>query len=133
MRVYCIQTDYPFFGMPKIRELWQKLCYIYSGVTCHFSLHAELPFRGKMEWIFIPFYPCRVEWTGHAIPFYPFPVHISLAPYFPMQNMCPFVFAMGKYIAFYIVLITELVTIPEVVVVIVVVQLTCNHNCSHIF
>ena len=86
-----------------------------------------------MEWIFIPFYPCRVEWTGHAIPFYPFPVHISPAPYFPMQNMHPFVFAMGKYIAFYVILITKLVTIPEVVVIVVVIQLTCNHNCSHIF
>ena len=86
-----------------------------------------------MDWIFIPFYPCRVEWTGHAIPFYPFPVHISPAPYFPMQNIHPFVFAMDKYIAFYVILITELVTIPEVVVIIVVIQLTCNRNCSHIF
>ena len=86
-----------------------------------------------MEWISIPFYPCRVEWTGHAIPFCPFPVHISPAHYFPMQNMHRCVFVMGKYIAFYIVLITELVTIPTVVVIIVVIQITCNRNCSHIF
>ena len=103
------------------------------GVRCHFSLHAKLPFRGKMEWNSIPFYPCRVEWNGNAIPFCPFPVHISPARYFPMQNMRYFVFAMGKYIAFYVVLITELVTIPTVVVVIVVIQITCNHNCSCIF
>ena len=108
-----------------------------SGVTCHFSLHSKLPFSGKMEWISIPFYPCRVEWTGHAIPFCPFPVHISPAHYFPMQNMRHCVFAMGKYIAFYVILITKLVTIlvtiPTVVVIIVVIQITCNHNCSHIF
>ena len=111
-----------------------RMCrYLITGVTCHFSLHAKSPFRGKMEWISIPFSPCRVEWNGHAIPFCPFPVHISPACYFPMQNMCCCVFVMGKYIAFYVILITELVTIPTVVVVIVVIQITCNHNCSHIF
>ena len=74
-----------------------------------------------------------VESHDIIIPFYPFPVHISPACYFPMQNMCHCVFAMGKYIAFYIVLITKLVTIPTVVVIIVVIQITCNHNCSCIF
>ena len=58
-----------------------------AGVTCHFSLHAELPFRGKMEWIFIPFYPARVKWNGHAIPNYPFPVqnytHAHFPPFLP--------------------------------------------------
>ena len=86
-----------------------------------------------MEWIFIPFYPCRVEWTGHAIPFCPFPVHISPACYFPVQNMRCFVFVMDKYIAFYIILITELVPVPTVVVAIVVIQITCKRNCSRIF
>ena len=105
----------------------------YTSVICHFSLHAKLPFRGKMEWISIPFYPCRVELNGHAIPFCPFPVHNSPACYFPMQNMHHCVFVMGKYIAFYVVLITKLVTIPTVVVVIVVIQITCNCNCSCIF
>ena len=81
----------------------------------------------------MPNCPSGAKWNGHAIPFCPFPVHISPAHYFPMQNMCHCVFAMGKYIAFHVVLITELVTIPTVVVVIVVIQIICNYNCCHIF
>ena len=102
------------------------------SVTCHFSLHAKMPLRGKMEWIFIPFYPCRVEWNGHAIPFFPFPVQSSPTHYFPVQKMCHFLFVMEKYIAIYVILITILVTIPILVVIIVVIQSTCNCNCSHI-
>ena len=103
-----------------------------TGVTCHFSLHSEMPLRGKMEWIFIPFCPCRVKWNKHAIPFYPFPVQISPACHFPMQNVCLFHLQWRNTLQSMSYLLPDLLPYKNLVVIIVVVQTACNHNCSWI-
>ena len=111
------------FHLNSFKRQKEKCWCMHTGVTCHFSLHAKLPFRGKMEWI------C------HSI----LPISCAHLPcmLFSHAKYVPLCISMGKYIAFYVVLITKLVTvlvtIPTVVVVIVVIQITCNHDCSHIF
>ena len=85
--------------------------------TCQIALQGQ---NGMEIYSILPLQG-RMDWTCHSI--LPISCAISPARYFPAQNMRCFVFVMGKYIAFYIILITELVTVPNVVVVIVVVQI----------
>ena len=70
----------------------------HAGVTCHFSPLSEMPYRGKMEWNFIPFYLTRVKWNGQTIPDYQLPVQDCPTCHFPMQKCC-FLLVMDKYIA----------------------------------
>ena len=73
-----------FFHDKSMKETVAKLEMFVSssGVTCHFSLHAELSFRVKMEWhvhsilpLHMPFqtthFLCRITPHAHFPPFLP--------------------------------------------------------------